>query len=301
MPISQTPASQSRGPANRAQPAHAYAHGAAWPGTRGGFAAARRKPFRMPLISWLWTDPLRWFVAVFAAIPVACAIDAKLPLSGGQQWLLAAVGWTIVLGGLLELPRRRQLALVCFLPLITLAEFGLSHGLGWYAYRLENIPPWLPPAHGIVFLTALRAIDTQRVSTRTLAWAAGSAQAAYCGLNLVFREDELGALFGAVYLIGMVVLPDAGKRFYAMLGLVVAYLEIVGTVLGTWTWAPALFGMSEANPPSGAVGGYSLLDGGAFLLAAGLMWLTPRLVAAAPRRGELRVAPADPEPEHAAP
>ncbi len=296
MPISQTPASQSRGHDNRAQPAHAYAHGAAWPVERGGFAAARRDPFRTPLISWLWSDPRRWFVAVFTAIPVACAIDAKLPLSGGQQWLLAAIVWAILLGGMLELPRRRQLALVCFLPLITLAEIGLSHELGWYTYRLGHVPPWVPPAHGIVFLTALRAIDTARIPTRVLAWSAAGAQAAYCILNLLFRGDEVGALLGLVYLIGMLVLPDEGKRFYAMLGLVVAYLEIAGTALGTWTWAPTLFGISEANPPSGAVGGYSLLDGAAFLLAAGLMWLAPRIVAAARRRGELRVAPAGAEP-----
>ncbi len=231
----------------------------------------------MPVISWLWRDPRRWFVAAYAAVPIACAVDAKLSLTESQQWVLAGLGWLVVVGGLLELPRRRQIALVCFLPLITLAEFALSHGLGWYSYRLGNIPPWLPPAHGIVFLTALRAIDTQWVSTRVLAWAAGGAQAVYCALNLFLRDDELGALFGVVFLIGMVVLPDAGKRFYASLGLMVAYLEIVGSALGTWRWAPELLGLNEANPPSGAVGGYSLIDGAAFVLAALALRMVPRL------------------------
>ena len=66
----------------------------------------------------------------------------------------------------------------------------------------------------------------------------------------------------------MIVLPAEGKRFYAALGLTVAYLELVGTAAGTWVWAPEQFGLAEMNPPSGAVGGYSLIDGAAFLLAA---------------------------------
>ena len=38
-----------------------------------------------------------------------------------------------------------------------------------------------------------------------------------------------------VFLAGMALLPPDGKRFYASLGLVVAYLELVGTALGAWT------------------------------------------------------------------
>ena len=115
-------------------------------------------------VAWLWRDARRWFAAVYIAIPAACALDAGLSLSERQQWLLAAVAWLIVAGGLVQLSPRRRLALVCFLPLITLTELLLTHVLDWYAYRLDNIPPWIPPAHGIVFLTALRAIDTQAIS-----------------------------------------------------------------------------------------------------------------------------------------
>jgi hypothetical protein len=66
----------------------------------------------------------------------------------------------------------------------------------------------------------------------------------------------------------MIVLPAEGKRFYAGIGIVVAYLEVVGSALGVWAWAPELFGLAETNPPSGAVGGYAFVDGAAFLLAA---------------------------------
>ena len=75
--------------------------------------------------------------------------------------------------------------------------------------------------------------------------------------------DVFGAALALVFLAGMALLPPDGKRFYASLGLVVAYLELVGTALGAWTWAPVSLGLAAANPPSGAVGGYSLVDGSA--------------------------------------
>ena len=231
----------------------------------------------MPLVRPLWRRPGAWFAAVLVAIPAGCAIDAKLALTEPQQWGLAALAWLVVAGVLIELPRERRLVVVCFLPLITAAELLLSHQQGWYAYRLGNIPPWIPPAHGIVFLTALCTVDARRVPTRVLAWAAAGLQAAYCLLNLVVRGDELGAVLGAVYLVGMVVLPADGKRFYAGLGLVVAYLEIVGSSLGTWAWAPVVHGLATTNPPSGAIGGYAMVDGAAFVLAACVTWSATRL------------------------
>lgn len=233
----------------------------------------------MSPVRWLWRVPHRWFVAVATAVPLGCAIDTQLALSAGQQWALAAVVWLVVFGVLPELTPRRQLMLLCFLPMITVAELVLSHGLGWYVYRLDNIPPWIIPAHGIVFLTALRAVDTTAVSTRTLAWGAGAAQATYGLLNLVVNGDQVGALLSVLYVIGMIVLPDEGKRFYAALGLLVAYLEIVGSALGVWTWTPEVFGtLTETNPPSGAVGGYALVDGAAVLLAAYAARLVPRRI-----------------------
>jgi len=189
---------------------------------------------------WLWSVPHRWFIAVALAIPLGCAIDTQLELTEAQQWLLAAPVWFVVLSVAALLPRDRRLMLLCFLPLIFVAELLLSHGLGWYVYRLENIPPWIIPAHGIVFLTAMRAVDTTAISTRALAWGAGGAQALYGLGNLVLREDEVGAVLSLVYVIGMVVLPADGKRFYAAIGLVVAYLEVIGSALGVWAWTPEL-------------------------------------------------------------
>ena len=144
----------------------------------------------MSPVRWLWRVPHRWFIAVACAIPLGCAIDTQLTLTEPQQWMLAAAVWFVVLAVLPELPRDRRLVLLCFLPLIFLAELLLSHGLGWYVYRLENIPPWIIPAHGIVFLTALLILPVQGVfvvmglaaASAALAAAAVGARATACPL-----------------------------------------------------------------------------------------------------------------------
>lgn len=252
------------------------------------------------MVRWLWSAPHRWFAAVACAIPLGCAIDAGLELTVAGQWLLALVVWFVLLTVLGELEPRRRAMVLCFLPMITLAELLLSHGLGWYVYRLENVPPWIIPAHGIVFLTALKTVDARGVSTRALAWGAGGAQALYGLLNLALRGDEVGAALSAVYVAGMIVLPDEGRRFYAGIGIVVAYLEVVGSAMGVWAWTPELFGLAETNPPSGAVGGYAFVDGAAFLLAAygaraaGAL-VRPRLRTAGVMRAE-GLEPPRPEP-----
>jgi hypothetical protein len=76
---------------------------------------------------------------------------------------------------------------------------------------------------------------------------------------------------------------------YAAAFLVVTYLEIVGTSLGTWTWQPAdtVTGwIAIGNPPTGAAGGYCFFDAAALTLA-------PLLLRAIRRR---RAPQPEPEP-----
>ncbi len=56
---------------------------------------------------------------------------------------------------------------------------------------------------------------------------------------------------------------------YAGVFLVVAALELYGTAIGTWRWAPALpgLGIPDGNPPSGVASGYVWFDVMALLVA----------------------------------
>ena len=56
---------------------------------------------------------------------------------------------------------------------------------------------------------------------------------------------------------------------YAGVFLVVACLELYGTAIGTWRWAPRLpgSGIADGNPPSGVAAGYVWFDVMALLVA----------------------------------
>jgi hypothetical protein len=52
------------------------------------------------------------------------------------------------------------------------------------------------------------------------------------------------------------------RATYAGVFLVVAALELYGTAIGTWRWAPELpgTGIPDGNPPSGVAAGYVWFD-----------------------------------------
>ncbi|MBA2474531.1 MAG: hypothetical protein H0V40_01040 [Actinobacteria bacterium] len=93
------------------------------------------------------------------------------------------------------------------------------------------------------------------------------------GLTLLPRRDVGGAL-GAI-LLGAFLLRARAPAVYAGVFLVVAALELYGTALGTWTWAPTIpgTGVPNGNPPSGVASGYVWFDVVALALAPRLLWL----------------------------
>ena len=104
------------------------------------------------------------------------------------------------------------------------------------------------------------------------------------------RLDVLGA-FWFVCLLGF-LRWGRSRLLYVGAFVVVTYLELLGTHLGTWAWAaydPTGI-VAMGNPPSGAAGGYGWFDLAAVSLAPVLLRLLGRL-------GVRRQLPAD-EGEH---
>jgi hypothetical protein len=194
-----------------------------------------------------------------------------------QRWL--GVGtWVILIAMLAREPLRIRAQVGVVVAFATLVEYTFSYELHVYIYRLHDVPWFVPPGHGLVYLGALAIGRSPAVMSRSrllipLTLIVGGSYA-FWGLFLSGRQDVLGAIwFGC--LAGFLL---RGRQPTVFVGafVVVTYLELLGTHLGTWTWQvrdPIAHLISMGNPPSGAAGGYGFFD------AAGLL-LAPRIEAA---------------------
>ena len=210
----------------------------------------------------------------FAAM-VLCVIATFLALdhyaSPGQQLLLGAATWAILIASCVSLePQDRARALVVVL-VASCAEVLGSIVLGAYTYRLENLPAFVPPGHGLVFLAGLRISQSVQVgrNPRLFLGAVIAIVAAWgiSGLFLLGRTDVLGAIAGALLIY--VLLRGRAATLYAGVFLVVGFLEIYGTSIGAWHWAPTApdTPLPAGNPPSGIAGIYVLFDVAAIAVA----------------------------------
>jgi hypothetical protein len=186
-----------------------------------------------------------------------------------EQLALGALTWAVLALALARTStdRRIQVAgVVCF---ATIGEVTGSILWGVYRYRLHNLPLFVPPAHGIVFLTGLSFATALRRHARALAAVAAAAAATWglLGLTVLPRRDVAGAV--GVPLLLLFLWRSRNRAVYASVFLVVAALELYGTAIGTWRWAPTLpgLGVPDGNPPSGVASGYVWFDVMALLTA----------------------------------
>jgi hypothetical protein len=179
----------------------------------------------------------------------------------------------------------------------TLVEYIFSPTLEVYLYRFDNVPTYVPPGHGLVYLSAFALGHTRFVQEHlracmTVALVAGGAWAGY-GMFLAERPDALGA-FWYVCLVGFMAWGPS-KGVYVGAFVVVSYLEVVGTELGTWVWQthdPTGW-VSIGNPPSGAAGGYGWFDLAGLVAAPYLVRLFSRDPLQDPPKEPLPARPAD--------
>lgn len=193
--------------------------------------------------------------------------------------MLGALTW-LVLAVLLrrETPLVRVQTLVV-VALATCVEYTFSPVLQAYTYRIGTVPLFVPPGHGLVYLAALALGRSELFGRHRRALVAATVVAggawAVWGLAAP-RHDVLGAFWFACLLGFLAWGPN--RTLYVGAFLVVSYLELAGTALGVWAWAPTdpvLHVIGQGNPPSGAAGGYGWFDLWALLLAPRLLRLLP--------------------------
>ncbi len=226
-----------------------------------------------------WSDR-RGLVAVLLWIPSTLWLDRSASALG--QLALGAVTWALLLFWLWHETRlvRAQTAVV--IAIAAVIELVFSGWLGTYVYRLEHVPAYVFPGHGLVYLAALafgRLPVVQRNATLAVRATVVVATAwALWGLLLSPRHDVLGFFW---YLCLLAFLRwGRSTLLYVGAFVVVSYLELLGTRWGVWTWQPydTIAGLvPQGNPPSIAAGGYGWFDLYAVLLAPAIVRTWDRL------------------------
>jgi hypothetical protein len=221
---------------------------------------------------------------IAAYLAALLAVDTQVDLQ--SQFALGALTWIVLVVAALPLTAERRAQVAVVICAATVAELTGSILWGVYSYRLHNLPTFVPPAHGLVFMAGLSLSQSLQRHARALVVVAAVAASAWglLGLTALPRLDAAGA-FGVPLLL-VFLWRSRARAAYAGVFLVVAALELYGTAIGTWRWAEKLpgLGIPDGNPPSGVASGYVWFDVMALLLA-------PRLLASGARAWPLRRRP----------
>lgn len=231
-------------------------------------------------------SPGGFALATAIYIVAALLVDRRVDPVG--EAALGAVTWGALLlacRGLDPLDRARVAALVL---VATIGEVVGSQVFQWYTYRRHDLPAFVPPGHGLVYLAGLRLARTSFVRDHARALTRGALAVggawALAGVTVMTRTDVAGAL--CMTLLAVLLLRSRVPTLYACMFACVALLELYGTAVGTWRWAELgpNFALPAGNPPSGIAAGYCLFDALALRLGPRLLRLWRARLVGIPRR-----------------
>ena len=152
-----------------------------------------------------------------------------------------------------------------------IGEYLFSIVLGMYTYRLSNLPFYIPLGHAVVYARTYcfsKASIIKKYHKEIV-------RCLFFGIVIfsLFYLIVFNDIFGFVMTIAVfLVLINRPKDrlFFLTMYVVVAVLEIIGTVYEVWSWPDTAFGvfpiLKSHNPPSGISLFYFLLDIGCFVM-----------------------------------
>jgi len=216
-------------------------------------------------------SPGRFLAAMVPFFAAVLWLDRYVDRRG--QLLLGAATWLVLILAVRSLPAERRAQVAIVVAAATCAELAGSILWGVYSYRLGNLPSFVPPAHGLVYVTGLSLSRVLAGRERALVGVAlaGAIGWGLAGLSVLPRLDVAGAI--GVPLLALFLWRSGSRGVYAGVFLAVAALELYGTAVGTWQWHQTLpgLGIPDGNPPSGAASGYVVFDVVALALAPWLL------------------------------
>lgn len=193
-----------------------------------------------------------------------------------QQDVLGVLTFTVLLLASLKVPKDYRVQVWTCVAVATCFEIFGSLVWGVYRYRLHNLPLFVPPGHGMVYLFGVLASQTPVVRRhgRRVAYAVLAAAVTWAALGLTAlpvvtgRFDLQGAMCLPVF--AYFLLRSPRWPLFAGIFVIVGVLEICGTTFGNWTWMPVApwTHIPSGNPPSVIAAGYCVIDGTVLLVTA---------------------------------
>ena len=195
---------------------------------------------------------------------MAIALPLDRATSALEQAVLGLTAWIFLAVALRLQPPAVRVQIATLVVVATLLEIIGSIVWGAYRYRLENLPLYVPAGHGLFYLAALRVASLpllERHARRiVIAVTAGATVWMLAGVVRPPLPDLLGFVTWAIFI--RFIVRGRYPLLYAVSFAMTTALELYGTGLGIWRWAPVLPGLMlpAGNPPTGIGAGYAAMD-----------------------------------------
>jgi len=195
---------------------------------------------------------------------VAIALPLDRATSALEQAVLGLTAWIFLAVALRLQPPAVRVQIATLVVVATVLEIIGSIVWGAYRYRLENLPLYVPAGHGLFYLAALRVASLpvlERHARRiVIAVTTGATVWMLAGLVRPPLPDLLGFVTWAIFI--RFIIRGRYPLLYAVSFAMTTALELYGTGLGIWRWAPVLPGLMlpAGNPPTGIGAGYAAMD-----------------------------------------
>ncbi|MGZ8161869.1 MAG: hypothetical protein ACXWTT_03260 [Methylobacter sp.] len=217
-----------------------------------------------------------YFIAAFTFFCVAVCLISDANASLEKQNALGVCAWVFLIGLLLGENREIRTQVGIAIIFATIGEHFASPFMGGYTYRFENVPAYVPPGHGMVYLTAV-ALGRSGLF-QCYAKEIAALVVMVCGVWSLWgisgyaeQGDSVGALLFCVFL--GYLFNGRSPMVYLAAFFITTWLELIGTAVGTWKWAAIdpVLSLPQGNPPSGVAAWYCLVDAVAMGGAAPLL------------------------------
>ncbi|HEV7930243.1 MAG TPA: hypothetical protein VGP12_08970 [Nitrosospira sp.] len=206
-----------------------------------------------------------YFIAALTFVCVAISLNLDANGSLEQQNTMGLIAWTFLFGLLLGENKEVRMQVIVAVAFATLGEHFASIYMGGYTYRFGNVPAYVPPGHGMVYLTAvalarsgLFLLYARKIAAFVIVTCGAWSLWGISGYPE--QGDQVGALLFCVFLIYL--FKGRSPMVYLGAFFITTWLELIGTAAGTWKWASLepIFQLTQGNPPSGVAAWYCLVD-----------------------------------------